>query len=290
MTEKIKTSATETHPPFKTLIAQLVQAYAPLQIYQFAKLTKKERTNSVFSTAQLQKQRTYYLLMITEGSEAIESEVQDFADGAFAAAKVIVQVYGQATLLKHVNHRNGYFAAILNGGKLCYGVPGGAGVLTLLQPNPKNKLGRAIVHWRNRSQMADGFLLAAGKAIGQHQDHVGLFLLHQATEQACMGLIFVFMDHLPNLRNLDRLLYLCACFSPKPLAHFFGNAENEVLLNIMMKSVSRQRYQHDFSLGGRSIAQFMELVTGFLGLAKYLCKERFALSQRALAEAVSDLK
>ncbi|MFW0714888.1 hypothetical protein [Pedobacter sp. N23S346] len=287
MTEKIKTSATEMHPPFKTLIAQLVQAYAPLQIYRFAKLTKKGRANSVFSTAQLQKQRTYYLLMITEGSEAIESEVQDFADGAFAAAKVIVQVYGQATLLKHVNHRNGYFAAIVNGGKLCYGAPGGAGVLTLLQPNQKNKLGRAIVHWRNRSQMADGFLLAAEKTIGQ--DHVGLFLLHQATEQACMGLIFVFMDHLPNLRNLDRLLYLCACFSPKPLAHFFGNAENEVLLNIMMKNVSRQCYQHDFSLEGNSIGQFMELVTGFLGLAKFLCKERFALSQRALAEVVSGL-
>jgi len=285
MTEKIRTSATETHPPFKTLIAQLVQAYAPLQIYQFAKLTKKEQANSVFSTAKLQKQRTYYLLMITEGNEAIESEVQDFADGAFTAAKVIVEVYAQATLLKRVKHRNGYFAAIINEGKLCYGAPGGAGVLTLLQPNPKNKLGRAIVHWRNRSQMADGFLLAAGKAIGQDQDRVGLFLLHQATEQACMGLIFVFMDHLPNLRNLDRLLYLCACFSPKPLDHFFGNKENEVLLKMMMKSVSGQGYQQDFSLDGRSIGQFMELVTNFLLLAKYLCKERFPLSQRALAEA-----
>lgn len=275
MNLKIKTSETEKSQPFKALIAQLVQAYAPLQIYQFGKLMKREQVNSVFCNAQLQTQRIYYLLMVIESSEAIESDVQDFADRAFAAAKVIVQVHGQATLLKHLNHRNGYFATVVNQGKLCYTVPGVAEVSGLQPPNPKKRLGRAIVHWRNRCQMANGFLVAAEQAIAQGYDHAGVFLLHQATEQVCMGLIFVFTDYQPHLRNLDRLLYLCACFSLKPLDHFFGNKEDEVLLKIMMGSVCRQCDEKGVSLEGRSVNGVVELVGGFLKLGKGLCEGYF---------------
>ena len=274
MKQKIKTSETEQQQPLKALIVQLVQAYAPLQIYQFGKLTKKEQVNSVFCEAKRQMQRTYYLLMLTDGSEAIESDVQDFADRAFAVAKVIVQVHGQATLLKHLNHRNGYFATVINQGKLYYTVPGVAEISGLQQPNPKRRLGRAIVHWRNRSQMANGFFAAAEQAITHGHDHAGVFLLHQAVEQICMGLIFVFMDYQPRLRNLDRLLYLCACFSSKPLNHFCLNKENEMLLKMMMGSVSRQCDEKDFSFDGR-IVNVVELVGGFLKLGKGLCEVYF---------------
>ena len=230
--------------------------------------------SSVFCSAQLETQRTYYLLMITDGGETTESDVQDFADRAFAAAKVIVQVYRQATLLKHLNHWNGYFATVINQGKLCYGMPGVSEISGLQTPNPKRRLGRAIVHWRNRSQMANGFFAAAEQAIALGNDYAGVFLLHKAVEQVCMGLIFVFMDRQPHLRNLDRLLFLCACFSPKPLDYFCGHKENEVLLKMMMGSVSRQGDEKVFSLDGR-IVNVVELVGGFLRLGKGLCEVYF---------------
>ena len=274
MTEKIKTSATTTHLPFKALIAQLVQTYAPLQIYQFAKLTKKAQVNSVFNTAHLQKQRTYYLLMVTESDEIVESKVQHFVDGAYTGAKVIVQVRAKSILLQCLNHRNAYLATITNLGKRCYCAPGLEEIPALLQPNLKKHLGKIIINWRKRSEMASGFLVAAQQAIEVKQERACLFLLHEAAKQVCKGLVFVFMGNQPDDESLERLLYLCACFSELPQECFLGTPQSRLLFNILVKYATWPRVEEAFDLQGMSIYQFTEFIEEFLRVARILYQER----------------
>ena len=261
------------------LIEALVQAFAPLFIYQFAKKVHQEKINSIFCDGKGQRQCTFYLLIITEDGAVMENRVQEFADQTCSAFKVIIQVHPKEMLLRNSHHRNAYFASVLNEGKLCYAAPGLARLLPLELPNTKKRLGRAVVHWRKRKGMAEGFFAAAEQAIECGQEYVGLFLLHHVTEQACMGLINTFMDYHPDTRNLERLLYLCACFSNLPFQHFLGTTENESLLKIMMKSFSQARYNDGFSLAHHSIYRFSELVEGFVKLANDLCEAQFKVLQ-----------
>ncbi|RZK39062.1 MAG: hypothetical protein EOO90_20115 [Pedobacter sp.] len=278
MIPQIQIQAFKNHQNLNVIIEALVQEFAPLHIYQFAEITNKDKRKSVFCAIHEEEQRIYYLLMITRGSVVDENTVQAFLD-RYNLAKVIIHVCGQETVLKSLEHCGGYFARVIGKGKLFYQGVGTECYDGFSLPNPKKQLGRAIVHWRKRREMAKGFFAAAEQAMEVGNEHVGLFLLHHVTEQACMGLIYVFMDYQVESRNLERLLYLCACFSNRPFQHFLGTVENEALLKIMIKSFSEARYDDTFSLENHSIYRFSELVESFLKLANTLCEERFRVLQ-----------
>ncbi|MDN3587165.1 hypothetical protein QWY86_10830 [Pedobacter aquatilis] len=273
----------EKPQPLEPLIEALVQEFAPLYIYHFAKKVHQKKLNSVFCDGEGERQSIYYLFLVVEGKVSIESRVQEFADGNY---KVIIQIHEKEQVLGSVNHCNGYLASVINKGKLRYAAPGIEKLGTLRLPNIKKRLGRAILHWRKRREMAKGFFAAAEQAIEIGQERVSLFLLHHATEQACVGLIYVFMDYQPDGRNLEHLLYLSACFSNLPFQHFMGTPDNEALLKIMIKCLSRGGYDDGFSLNNHSIYRFSELVESFVKLADDLCEAQF----KVLQEEVDQVK
>jgi len=279
---------TKTNKPahFNAFLEKLVAQFKPLQIYLYAELKKQELCNSIFCNVQAQEQDIYYLLIVTEGSVNIENDIQQYADVHYKEGRAIIHSHGQETLKQNLNERNGYFSSVLKYGQMLYNIDNALYLDEVLSPNPKKWLGKAITYWRTRSQIARGFLQTAELALENNHDHVSLFLLHQATEQACVGLIWVFMGYKSDKRNLKRLLYICGCFSGLPLQHFMGTIENEKLLSMMMKSFSQARYKDDFSLEGKSGYQFLELVISFLDMADQLCKERFDALENQLAEKV----
>ena len=149
-------------------------------------------------------------------------------------------------------------------------------------------MGRAIVHWRKRIQMADGFIKAAEQAIESGHEQVSLFLLNQTVEQCCKGLIYVFMGYQPSQYNIENLLKLTACFSKLPLQHFTGTPGNEMLLTVLTKCVEMIGNPSDFSLGNQSIYRFLELVESFIVLAKQMCEMNFKEKQQELDKALNN--
>jgi len=266
-------------PHFKTLIELLVKQFTPLYIYEFAQLVQVERVNSVFCSALRQEHYLYCLLVITPGSGAVASQIQAYADRHFTGAKVIVHAHAQDALLKLANPNRGYFAAVFSRGLLCYHAAGAPPVVAVKALNPKKWLGRAIVHWRNHHQMANGFLTAARQAVANGHYSLCLFLLHLAVAEACLGLIYVFMAYQSETTNLKHLLYTCACFSKRPLQYFLGTAENELLLKVLMRSDNSAIWEADFGLADKSADCFLTLVAGFLPLANKMCKAHFAALQ-----------
>ncbi|MCX3267204.1 hypothetical protein OQZ29_20755 [Pedobacter agri] len=278
MTPK-STHLTGKRKSLKPLIEAMVQAFAPLYIYQIAKKIHQEKIKSVFCDGKGERQCTYYLFMIVGDSAVRENLVQEFADQTCLDPRVVIRVCPKEVLLQNVHHRNAYLARVINEGKLRYAAPGMERLNDLQLPNLKKRLGRVIVHWRKRKEMADSFFTAADQAIEAGQEHVGLFLLHHVTEQACLGLIYSFMDDQPDCRDLERLLQICACFSNRPYRHFLGCAQTEELLKIMVKGYHQAHQDERFSLGNHSIYRFLELVESFLKLANTLCQDRFAVLQ-----------
>ncbi len=274
---------------FMVFLEKLIAQFKPLQVYQYAQLEQHWQTESVFCTTQQQEEEIYYLLIITEGSTRIENGIQDFANQHYAEGKVVVHAHGAPALKQNIAQSNYYFATVLNQGQLLYSANGVLCLEEVPTPRQEKRLAQAQLHWKHRGKMAQGFLAAAERALEEDHETVCLFLLHQVIEQACIGLIWVFMGYKSDMHNLRRLLYVCACFSKKPMQHFIGTSENEIMLGIIMRSYSEARYRESFSLENRSAYNFLELVERFMELAEELCKEKFEAMEGELPEVATEV-
>ncbi|RZL50344.1 MAG: hypothetical protein EOP00_04875 [Pedobacter sp.] len=278
MEQKINLNEKKLNQAFTDAINLLAQEFAPLAIYCFAKTKQQQHCSSVFAPVVKEKKQVYYLLVITE-KPAIERHIQTFVAEKVKDINLIVQVFAQGDIYKPGLPHNGFFASVINKGFLCYTQQGLTMAAELQMPNAKKGLGKAIVHWRNRSKMAQGFLDAADQALEQGHERVSLFLLHHATEQLVLGLIYVFMGYRPNPAQLKKLIYLSGCFSPLPIKHFMGTCENEKLLMLLMESIKMGGDKEEASLGEPSIYRFLELVESFMVLATGLCDQKFKVLQ-----------
>ncbi|WP_316799505.1 HEPN domain-containing protein [Pedobacter frigidisoli] len=282
MKVKTKKLKPKNHLLFDQVIRLLVNEFSPMYIYHYATVEAKYHARSIFSDQDKRAQCTVHLLMITSGTECLESKVQDYIDRHAVGIKVIIQVHGDEIVCRNLNSSNGYFTSVVNNGKLIYVEAGEFPYAPYQPPNPRKQLVREIARWHKRYENAKTFLSAGRQSIDNGTENIGVFLLHQATEQAIVGLIYVFMGYRSDIRNLSRLLHVCACFSPQPLLHFTSATDHESLLRLMIRAFNRARYEDEFSLEGHSGYQFLELVENFLKLANGLCKESFSTKQKAI--------
>jgi hypothetical protein len=69
-------------------------------------------------------------------------------------------------------------------------------------------------YWNQRKYIATCFLEAENAIENPNGDTVQVALMHQALEQLCLGLIYVFLGHRPDNFGLAYLLGLCDVFTP----------------------------------------------------------------------------
>lgn len=121
--------------------------------------------------------------------------------------------------------------------------------------------------------MATGFLNSASQSIRVEAYYEnGVFMLHQAVEQACISLIKVHMGYRIDLHNLNRLLNLCKCFSDKPADLFLADDTESIrLFQILRESYGNARYAEDFKITPEDAIAILEKVDAFVSLAENLC-------------------
>jgi HEPN domain-containing protein len=280
MKSKINPNEKNVQSELNQLVHYLAQQSAVLQIYHYASLSRTEKLKGIFSAKHKIFKRVYYLFIITEGTTNLNLQLlveeQDFP------FMVMVSQQRYTELQKPQLASNGFLARVFNTAKLLYTVADFEAPQVFRLPNPKKSLARAIVHWRNRTTMATGFVQAAEQAIEQGHERVALFLLHQATEQLCAGMLYVFMEHQLPEKRLHRLIYRCACFSTQPLQHLLGCSENEALIQYLEKSIQMDSINEPFDLGERSVYRFLELIESFMVLARTLCETKFKAREKEL--------
>jgi HEPN domain-containing protein len=132
------------------------------------------------------------------------------------------------------------------------------------------KAQKHLDHWL---PLAEGFLQGAAECLAKCQYKVCMFMLHQAMEQCCIGLIRVHIAYRLEMHNLHRLLRLSLCFSDITYKMFVtGKSDDDRLFEVLIKSYSQARYKDDFSVDGHDAEKLYDRVSTILMVVLEMCK------------------
>jgi HEPN domain-containing protein len=215
----------------------------------------------------------YFLLVVTKGTERVEHEIQDYINTHYKSFNVTAISHSFETVRNAISQGNRFFIAAFIGGLEMYNDNKTAFDIEFPKLNQTKTLEKAEKRFYDHIKMATGFLNSASHCIrieGYHEN--GVFMLHQAVEQACISLIKVHMGYRIDLHNLTRLLHLCRCFSEKPAELFLADDSESIrLFKILRESYGNARYAEDFKINEADAIAILEKVDAFVNLAENLC-------------------
>lgn len=277
-------SAADSAFNFREFIQRLAQKFEPLQIFSFSQRTHTQNDQACFNGSQSYFRLDHCLLVITETATRVDYDMQDFANTHYGHGTITIICHGRQAVQDAVQQNSRFFISVLSCGKLLYSKDGlfnGEAVPLFV---PTKAALKATRHYEHRMPLADGFLMCASGCMEKEQFGIGAFMLHQATEQACICLIRVHIAYRSEFHNLSRLLHLCTCFSERPYQLFLSTQEDQRLFNVLAKSYSASRYRDDFAVCRKDAESLYHRVAAFLLLAKAMCDDKIALLDKAASD------
>jgi len=262
---------------FNDFIEKLVSKFQPLQIFSFSKNSLIKTNQSCFIKETSELQCNHCLLLVTASTTRIDYEVQDFANLHYQQGTITVICHSKHCIEKAIAANSSFFIRLYAEAELIYNHNGMLSIDKAPAYIATDAAEKAQKHYEHRFSVAEGFYLGASECLQNWQQHaVCVFMLHQAVEQLCIGLIRVHLAYRAEFHNLNRLLHLCACFSQAPLQLFTATAEDRRLFNILTKSYSDARYRASFTVSQKDAIALCDKVSDFTALATRLCEEKIA--------------
>ena len=260
---------------FKLFVESLVLKFKPLQIFCFSKETVLEEVQSCFNDEKLKQRCNYCLLLVTESTNRIDYEVQDFSNAHYKLGNVTILCHAKETIEEAFKANSRFFITVCNEGKLVYGHDGLTNFYVPAHFIPTQAGEKALKHFSYRIPLAEGFLIGAGECLNKGQYSVCVFMLHQVVEQVCIGLIRFFMAYRSEIHNLHKLLRLCTTFSSAPIKLFLsGSPEDERLFDMLLKSYAAARYKSNFIVLADDAWALYNKTIAFVALAKEMCHQK----------------
>ncbi|MBD1364561.1 HEPN domain-containing protein [Mucilaginibacter sp. ZT4R22] len=255
------------------LIEFLAHKYDLTHIYCFARKGTITDNFSKFGEFPSSIDLHFFFLFITKANERVEHEIQEYINTHYKSFKVTAISHGLDSVCSAVAQGNRFFIEACLGGLEMYHDKVNHLDVEFPTLNPSNTLQKAEKHFHDHIKMSTGFLYSAANCIRlEEYPENGVFMLHQAMEQACIALIKVHMGYRTDLHNLTRLLNLCKCFSDKPAELFLAEDEESVsLFKVLRQSYGDTRYADDFRVDKDIAIKILERVDAFVSLAESLC-------------------
>lgn len=268
---------------FKELILLLAKKFNPLQIICFNRRFSSAEINGCFIDESLVQSGYYALLMVTESTMRIDSEVQDYANAHYKQGTVTILCHNRVAIEEAIKANSRFFIGVYTKGELLYSQNGLPEFDFDTSFMPVEAAEGAKKHFNHRLPLAEGFLNGAAQCLLKDQHKVCVFMLHQAMEQCCIALIRVHIAYRLEMHNLHRLLRLSLCFSEQPYKLFVtGKTSDERLFDLLIKSYSQARYKDSFSVDKQDAELLYDRVSAFLILAKGMCESKITeLQQQA---------
>jgi len=197
----------EQSKEMSALIEFLTQKFDLTHIFCFAHKGTMTNNFSKFGEFPSYVDLHFFFLFISKGSERVEHEIQEYVNSRYKSFKVTAISHGLESVRSAVAQGSSFFIAACLGGlemfhdKLNH--------LDVVFPtlNPANILQKAEKHFHDHIKMSTGFLYSAVNCIRiEEYPENGVFMLHQAVEQACIALIKVHMGYRIDLHNLTCIL------------------------------------------------------------------------------------
>jgi len=210
------------------IITSLAETYA---IYSIAYHNLFFASQGIGSLETRQDASHYYLLVFVK---AIPNNGQ--ADIAYSISQE-TEGRCKATLLIHTMKsargdkagQRYFFQNAINGGTLFFENRNGKFPFDIAIKTERNA-DKLRKYWQNRTCIALALLEAEFTIDNDNVDELKVSMLHQAVEQLCLGLIFVFLGYRPNHFALGYLFDLCDLFTPLASDFFPRKAKEEAAI------------------------------------------------------------
>lgn len=188
----------------------------------------------------------YDVLIITRPEEKYKDhEVLDkISQLNRESIRLIPVIHDVKAVHEAVQNGSRFFATVCKNGVLVYG-------------EPKPEVGFESVascqcdqsHWVHHFGLANQFLSGAEHYLSNAQPSLSVFMLHQATEHACIAIIHACLGYRSTTHNLNRLLALTENISLELCGLFPRHTETEKeLFNLLVHAYGDVRYRQSFTI------------------------------------------
>lgn len=129
-------------------------------------------------------------------------------------------------------------------------------------------------HWAHHFGLANQFLTGAEHYLSNAQPSLSVFMLHQATEHACIAIIHACLGYRSTTHNLNRLLALTENISPELSGLFPRQTETErELFNLLVHAYGDVRYRQSFTIPPEQAKVLFERVKELINATERIYNE-----------------
>lgn len=214
----------------------------------------------------------YDLLLISDEEVAAVAQIEGNINAAGLPYSVTLITHSRLSIEKALQRNNRFFHMVLRKSDHLYGKPEPNEIKLSGGEDNYDKTAINMV-WFHRNSRARGFLSTAKTALDEGYDGLPVSLLNQSLEQACLGLIYVFLGYTPNRYRLHHLLNLCDNFTALTKDVFPRRTDDDLdLFRNLNQSVCHIRYLHRGVTNPIAINTLIIKVEVFLERAELLAK------------------
>ncbi|MHA4807740.1 HEPN domain-containing protein [Flavitalea flava] len=265
----------------------IINCIHPEKVILFGLFGTSGAGGNVIATSQFPSWTGSYdlLVIMRRGDRRPDQELQELiTNRCRSVTPVTVLVHDIEYINDQLSEGNYFFSSILQEAVLLYD----AGSCPFVKATPpdlfliKTKARRDFERWWFQGK---AFFRSALFNRQQKQMNIAVFLLHQAAEHAYQAILLVFTGYKPCTHNLDKLRRYTCRFSIELAMLFPGNSKaEESLFRLLLYSYIDARYKEGYSIGEDDLDQLTERIDHLLSLAERLCRNRFVLLDKMLAE------
>lgn len=241
-------------------IDNIVMTTAPEKIFLLGATVAQHNTYSIFNPSlspATSVQHYFLLVLLSHTGKQSKDEVQLLAEQSCATSTPVtifvqpVHVFNEWLLAGHP-----FACVIATEATRVYDadtVP-----LESCAQSPMSLLHKDFLQWYNRSKE---FMTGAELFITRKQYTLATFLLQQATEFTCTGLVQMFTGFRAGTHNIDKLLRYTQLFCHNLARIFPRNTEKEQrLYQLLQDAYINGRYKYDFVVSGKEMSLLTERV------------------------------
>ncbi|HVB02137.1 MAG TPA: HEPN domain-containing protein [Chitinophagaceae bacterium] len=215
-------------------------------------------------------QYAFDLLLITRnGEKRPEHEIQEMIENRCRGfARLNAWVHSTKTLRVGLETGNLFFTAVIRDGISLHDQGTGD------YPDPPciapvEKLHHMAIAWQTWSVRAAGFLQGVDFYTEKGDLRIAVFMLHQAAEHICTGIILALTGYRITTHNLDKLLRFINNFTGEFAALFPRNTEEEIrLFMLLQQAYTHSRYRDNYLISPQELSSLTRRIKWFMQMAE----------------------
>lgn len=257
---------------FFETISRVADAVKPEAIICYGSRKTNREIWSAFSHSQEFDSHTHYDILIISrlGEKCKDHEVFDKVNQLNCEAmRLITVVHPLKAVQEAIQKGSRFFTTVCRKGILVYGETKPEVGLESAETCPYNQS-----QWVHHFGLAKQFLCGAEHYLSNAQPSLSVFMLHQATEHACIAIIHACLGYRSATHSLSRLLALTENISTEFSGLFPRHTESEKeLFSLLAHAYSDVRYRQTFAISLEDAKTLFKRVKELIGITERINNE-----------------